>query len=87
MEDFPINLLPDFPDHTGHNVTEVLVLVLEYGPFFSGPGNDIFRYDRATGDPGNAHNSNFLHPKFYYYKNLPTGEYRNTLELLHISNR
>ena len=30
--------------------------------------------DRATGDPSDAHTSNFLHPCFYYYESLPTGE-------------
>ncbi len=68
-----MNALPDFKSHTGHEVGPVIVLVLQYGANFSGPGNDIFRADRATGEPAEAHLSNFLHPVFYYYKTLPTG--------------
>jgi len=47
---------------------------MQYGLNFSGPGNDIFRTDRATGEPSDAHNSNFLHPVFYYYDRLPSGK-------------
>ncbi|CAG5131919.1 unnamed protein product, partial [Candidula unifasciata] len=72
IEDFPINLLHQFPQHTGIDATSVLVLVMEYGRNFSGPGNDIFRAGRATGEPAEAHASNFLHPVVYYYSSLPT---------------
>ncbi|XP_076451217.1 FAD-dependent oxidoreductase domain-containing protein 2-like [Babylonia areolata] len=72
FEEFPINLLHEFFTYTGRPASRVLVAVLEYGPDFSGPGKDIFRYDRATGDPSEAHTSNFLHPVLYYYKMLPT---------------
>ena len=34
---------------------------------------DTFKPDRATGEPGEAHKSNFLHPVLYFYKNPPTG--------------
>lgn len=47
--------------------------LLEYGPDFSGPGKDTFRPDRATGDPLEAHLSNFLHPVFYFYSSIPSG--------------
>ena len=57
---------------TGHEVDSLIAVVFEYGPDFSGPGNDIFRPDRATGEPSEGHRSNFLHPVFYYYKKLPT---------------
>ena len=36
---------------------------------------DTFRSDRATGEPSDAHNSNFLHPVFYFYKHPPKGNY------------
>ncbi|PVD38202.1 hypothetical protein C0Q70_00813 [Pomacea canaliculata] len=72
FEEFPINMLHEFTNSTGFPVKQVLVLVMEYGSEFSGPGKDIFRYDRATGDPGDAHNSNFLHPVLYYYDTVPT---------------
>ncbi|KAI0232319.1 FAD-dependent oxidoreductase domain-containing protein 2 [Lamellibrachia satsuma] len=74
LEEFPVNLLHKLTDHTGHHYEEVIVLVLQFGANFSGPGKDVFRLDRATEDPFNAHNSNFLHPVFYHYKQLPTGE-------------
>ena len=57
-------------------VGRIIVLLLEYGKDFSGPGKDIFRGDRATGQPEEAHRSNFLHPVFYYYQRLPTGGVR-----------
>ena len=40
-----------------------------------GPGKDIFRETRATGEPVEGHKSNFLHPVLYYYKQLPTSKY------------
>jgi len=45
---------------------------MEYGKDFSSPGADVFRNGRAVGDPDVAHQSNFLHPVFYYYPELPT---------------
>ncbi|KAK7111989.1 FAD-dependent oxidoreductase domain-containing protein 2-like [Littorina saxatilis] len=72
LEEFPINLIHDLPKHTGHNASRILAVVMEYGPDFSGPGKDIFRYDRATGEPSEAHTSNFLHPVLYYYETPPT---------------
>ncbi|XP_071105479.1 FAD-dependent oxidoreductase domain-containing protein 2-like [Haliotis cracherodii] len=74
FEEFPINLLHQFPSVTGHPATRVIALVMQYGANFSGPGNDIFRVDRATGEPSEAHHSNFLHPVLYYYDQLPTEE-------------
>ena len=73
IEEFPIHLIHDFTNYSGHEVDEVIVVVQQYGANFSAPGNDIFRLDRATGEPSQAHTSNFLHPVFYYYKELPTG--------------
>lgn len=86
VEEFPLNLLHEFPQRTGLRmdadessdsprrlpVDGILVVSLEYGSKFSGPGEDVFRVNRATGDPAYAHQSNFLHPVFYYYKKLPT---------------
>ena len=44
-------------------------------PCVTGAGKDVFKYDRAVGDPEEAHLSNFLHPVIYHYKHLPTGQY------------
>lgn len=72
LEEFPVNLLHEIEKHTGHKAERVIVLIMEYGKDFSGPGNDVFRINRATGEPSDAHNSNFLHPVFYYFDKLPT---------------
>lgn len=82
LEDVPIHLLHELPERTGHNFTDLIAIVLEYGTNFSGPGKDVFRLDRATGEAENAHMSNFLHPVFYYYKTLPTGRKTNLLSCL-----
>jgi len=72
IEEFPIHLLHDLHKHTGHPAQTVIAIVMEYGHEFSGPGKDVFRSGRATGDPSEADESNFLHPVMYYYKTLPT---------------
>lgn len=72
LEEFPLKLIHDLPAMSGHPASRIIVINLQYGPDFSGPGNDIFRLDRATGDPSEAHQSNFLHPALYYYEKLPT---------------
>lgn len=72
LEEFPIHMIHKLSEMTGHAATRVIVLNLQYGAGFSGPGNDVFRSDRATGDPSEAHTSNFLHPCFYYYETLPS---------------
>ncbi|XP_019642663.1 PREDICTED: FAD-dependent oxidoreductase domain-containing protein 2-like [Branchiostoma belcheri] len=72
LEEFPIRLLPALPKVAGHDGEQFIVVALEYGKNFSGPGKDIFRSDRATGEASDAHNSNFLHPVFYHYNKLPT---------------
>lgn len=46
---------------------------------FSNFRKDTFHSERATGEPSDAHNSNFLHPVLYFYKEPPTG---NTMESL-----
>lgn len=66
-------MIDKLEQHTGHNANRLIVLIMQYGRDFSGPGNDVFRINRATGEPADAHNSNFLHPVFYYYEKLPTG--------------
>lgn len=73
LEEFPINLIHRLPETSGHSAERIIVINLQYGPSYSGPGNDVFRYDRAVGEPSQAHESNFLHPAFYYYNKLPTG--------------
>lgn len=45
----------------------MLVINMEYGESFSGPGQDTFHEDRSTLDPSRAHISNFLHPVLYFY--------------------
>lgn len=72
IEEFPVHLLHKLYDYTGLNGTAVMVIVMEYGHNFSGPGKDVFRTSRATGEPSEAHTSNFLHPVFYFYRSLPT---------------
>lgn len=57
----------------------MLVMNMEYGKGFSGPGKDIFRSDRATGEPADAHTSNFLHPVFYFYAEPPAELERGAL--------
>lgn len=72
FEDFPIRLVHKFEEYTGRPAGPMIVLNMEYGKDFSGAGKDTFRSDRATGEPSDAHNSNFLHPVFYFYKHPPT---------------
>lgn len=72
LEEFPVNLMHELEKHSGHKANRIIVLIMEYGRDFSGPGNDVFRVNRATGEPADAHNSNFLHPVFYYFDRLPT---------------
>ena len=82
LEEFPIHLIDKLPERTGHAASRIIVVNLQYGASFSGPGNDVFRSDRATGDPSDAHTSNFLHPCFYYYESLPTGKLSQTVASL-----
>jgi len=79
FEEFPTNLLHDFEHHTGKSVSEIIVVTLQYGANFSGPGKDTFRLTRATGEPSEASRSNFLHPVLYYYKHLPTKKAMRTV--------
>ncbi|XP_031575280.1 FAD-dependent oxidoreductase domain-containing protein 2-like [Actinia tenebrosa] len=71
FEEFPIKLVNEFEKHTGYPAGPMIVINMEYGETFSGPGKDTFRSDRATGEPSEAHLSNFLHPVFYFYKTPP----------------
>lgn len=71
FEEFPIKLVHRITRYTGRPAGPMIVLNMEYGKGFSGPGKDIFRSDRATGEPGDAHTSNFLHPVFYFYSEPP----------------
>jgi len=68
FEEFPKGLIPEFESHTGRPFTRGIVINLEYGKNFSGPGSDPFKEERATGEVNEAHLSNFLHPVLYYYK-------------------
>ncbi|KAK3091462.1 hypothetical protein FSP39_019980 [Pinctada imbricata] len=78
LEEYPINLIHKLYETSGHQGNRIIAIVMEYGRDFSGPGNDIFRIDRATGEPSEAHTSNFLHPVLYYYEQLPTEKEMNT---------
>jgi len=71
-EEFPVKMIHQFAEMTGCNHTRLIVNLMEYGKDFSSPGADVFRNGRAVGDPDVAHQSNFLHPVFYYYPELPT---------------
>ena len=68
-----MNLIHQFDYYTGAEMGPMFVIVNEYGKDWSAAGNDVFRLDRAIGEPAEAHRSNFLHPVFYYYKTPPTG--------------
>ncbi|PIK47442.1 putative FAD-dependent oxidoreductase domain-containing protein 2 [Apostichopus japonicus] len=72
LEEFPLKMVHRLPEMTGRSGSQYIIISMEYGKHFSGPGEDIFRSERATGDPQEAHVSNFLHPVLYYYKTLPT---------------
>ena len=72
VEEFPLQLVPQIKRYTGLPEGPMVVINLEYGKGFSGAGKDPFREDRATGDPSDAHNSNFLHPVIYFYRTPPT---------------
>lgn len=80
LEEFPLHLIHQLPQRTGHEADAIIVMVFEYGKTFSGPGNDNFRLNRATAEPIEGHLSNFLHPVFYYYKTLPTEAHMNSRE-------
>ena len=67
LEEVPVDLLPSLEKSTGHYADRFIVVNLQYGQEFSGPGKDVFNEERATGEPSDAHNSNFLHPVLYYY--------------------
>ncbi|XP_069125707.1 FAD-dependent oxidoreductase domain-containing protein 2-like [Argopecten irradians] len=74
IEEFPLRMLHHLDYLTGISVgkASILVVVLQYGPTYHGPQEDVFRIDRASTDPIYAELSNFLHPVLYYYNVLPT---------------
>ncbi|KAK3705201.1 hypothetical protein QZH41_014001, partial [Actinostola sp. cb2023] len=77
FEEFPVKLVDKFQEHTGYPTGPMIVLNLEYGKGFSGAGKDTFKPNRATGEPSEAHMSNFLHPVFYFYQKQPTAMVAN----------
>jgi len=81
-EEFPIRLVHQFEEYTGRPAGPMIVLNMEYGKEFSGAGKDTFKPDRATGEPGEAHKSNFLHPVLYFYKNPPTALPKETKKVI-----
>ncbi|KAL1465918.1 hypothetical protein MTO96_026980 [Rhipicephalus appendiculatus] len=88
LQEFPLPLLPQFEEKTGHKVEgkEVIVMALRYNPDFSGPRLDTFHSDRAVEEVEKAHLSNFLHPVIYYYNRLiqrPAGEQVEEVENRH----
>ena len=74
LEEFPLQQLPHLSSVSGHAATRILVMVMQYGANYSGPGKDIFHESRAIGIVQLAHLSNFLHPVFYYYETMPSGK-------------
>lgn len=77
-EEFPVKMIHKFSEMTGCNYTRIIVNLMEYGKDFSAPGADVFRNGRAVGHFENGHESNFLHPVFYYYPELPTTAANNS---------
>lgn len=83
LQEIPLPLIGRLGDVSGHTPEgSLLLLVMEYGENFSGPGKDPFRADRAAGDVLEAHRSNFLHPVLYYYKTSPDGKLEYTINHL-----
>jgi len=72
LEDFPIGLVHDLENMSGHKWMPAIMFSFEYGTNFSGPNADVFHSGRVHNDPAEAYKSNFLHPLFYYYKDQPT---------------
>ncbi|KAK3717351.1 hypothetical protein QZH41_011592, partial [Actinostola sp. cb2023] len=72
-EEFPLKLVDKFEEYTGQPIGPMVVINMEYGRGYSGPGKDVFRSNRAAaaGVPSVAHLSNFLHPVLYFYKQPP----------------
>ena len=71
-----ISSLVDFESVTGYPLQRCIVMVMEYGGGYSGPGKDVFNPGRATAFANRAHKSNFLHPVLYYYDSPPNGRSR-----------
>ncbi|CAI8049527.1 FAD-dependent oxidoreductase domain-containing protein 2 [Geodia barretti] len=72
LEEVPVQSLPAIHEMTGHKPGRMVIWDFEYGPDYSGPGEDVLREDRAIGDPFQGDNSNFLHPVLYYYISFPS---------------
>ncbi|XP_016017251.2 FAD-dependent oxidoreductase domain-containing protein 2 [Rousettus aegyptiacus] len=73
LEEFPMQMLAQLEAITGRKARHGLFVInMEYGRNFSGPGKDVFFYDRSVGHTEDAWQSNFLHPVIYYYRHLPT---------------
>ena len=71
LEAIPCALGSRVSEITGYRSDGPMMLVaMEYGKNFSGPGKDPFHDDRVTGENLEAHKSNFLHPVLYHY-NVP----------------
>ncbi|XP_076820048.1 FAD-dependent oxidoreductase domain-containing protein 2-like [Clavelina lepadiformis] len=68
LEAFPCSLAPKIKTTSGHEADHAFMMIaLEYGKNFSGPGKDPFNEERVTSIPSEAHRSNFLHPILYHY--------------------
>lgn len=87
IEEYPVKMIHALTECSGIPAEEIIVIVFQYGANFSGPGKDVFRENRAVGDPEKAHESNFLHPVYYHYKKPPTEEQMNHLRLKEILPR
>jgi len=73
LEAVPCALVSKLEIVTGHKVSgPIMMISLEYGKNFSGPGKDVFNSERALGEAKLAYQSNFLHPVLYFYSKLVT---------------
>lgn len=82
LEEYPLSLVSEVEERTGHTGRELLVITMKYHPEFSGPRLDTFHSQRSTAELDKAHLSNFLHPVIYYYEDIHEGA---ILRLAHAS--
>lgn len=73
LESYPCTVINRLQEISGHIATNGIILIsLEFGKNFSGPGKDPFGDHVGRSTSFDAHTSCFLHPILYYYKSLPS---------------
>lgn len=74
VEEFPVQAMPVFSSISGHEISSrgVIVMLFQYGT----RKIDFLGNNRAEKDWTKAWKSNFLHPVLYYYRTLPTSEWK-----------